>query len=208
MLWHSLSNHLQQNKTKGGQRMGGFCFGLRPIQLDFLFMLCVRARSCDDTIDSVCPSPKLGLNSAFSTTMLNNIETQVQLMYHEWNFKYLSRGSNYYGSIHATYTIDFISCCAHVRLCFPCITSKRVCWGKLLSYRQNRLKTYSCGTVWKSHMCSYILITWIIWIECLLGELRLGRLEGALGGDWGKAAVPRIVARFKKLYKNPLGKPS
>ena len=35
----------------------------------------------------------------------------------------------------------------------------------LLSYRQNRLKTYSCGTVWKPHMCSYILIEWIVWIN-------------------------------------------
>ena len=42
----------------------------------------------------------------------------------------------------------------------------------------------------------------------MLGELRLLRLGEALGGDWGKAAGPQIVAGFKKLYKNPLGKPS
>ena len=40
----------------------------------------------------------------------------------------------------------------------------------------------------------------------MLGELRLLRLGGALGGDW-EAAGPQIVAGFKKLCKNPLGKP-
>ena len=58
-------------------------------------------------------------------------------------------------------------------------------YKKILSYRQNRLKTYSCGTVWKPHMCSYILIKWIVWIECVLGQLRLegwGNHRGATRG--------------------------
>ena len=37
------------------------------------------------------------------------------------------------------------------------------------------------------------------------GLLRLGE---PLGGDWGNPAGPRIVAGFKILYENPLGKPS
>ena len=67
-----------------------------------------------------------------------------------------------------------------------------------LSHRQNRLKTYSCGTVWKPDMCSYILIKCMILIECMLGELRLGRL----GNRWaGVLAVICLV--FKTLSKNP-----
>ena len=42
----------------------------------------------------------------------------------------------------------------------------------------------------------------------MLGELRLLSLGEPQGGDWGNPAGPQIVPGFKKLYKNPLGKPS
>ena len=39
------------------------------------------------------------------------------------------------------------------------------------------------ATRFKARMCSYILINWIMWIECMLEELRLGRLGEPLGGS-------------------------
>ena len=87
--------------------------------------------------------------------------------------------------------------CDHRELaCTPKDPPRRFIWKnestKLFSYirtsivfRQNSLNTYCWRTVWKPHMCFYILIKWIMWIECMFGGLRLGRLGKPLGGSWG-----------------------
>ena len=39
--------------------------------------------------------------------------------------------------------------------------------SNVLSYRQNHLETYSCGTFWKPHMCSYILMYLLLYLDII-----------------------------------------
>ena len=73
---------------------------------------------------------------------------------------------------------------------------------------KNRLKTYSCGAVCKPHMRSYISLKWIIWIECMLGELWLGRLGEPLAKLGEPECLQWFASSLRYRVRTPLGKPS